>query len=160
MHGYSALGDWLKPIYLHSWVSDLCGLSCPQGRAVEAGNSAGPLHRHPMALQGHNLVTPELSWLFTKGFITCIFPLSRCITVASHHEKQAALRVPLPCPKTYCCLSSLQLLKTTAMSMQACTHTHSHTLLKNKKLNQMLLLQYQGQKKGQCQGLVEAKVSC
>lgn len=36
------------------------------------------------------------------------------------------------------------------MSMQACTHTHS--LLKNKELNQMLPSQYQGQKKGQWHG--------
>lgn len=160
MYGYSALGDQLKLIYLNSWVSDLCGLSCPQGRAVEAGSSAGPLCRHPMALQGPNLLTAELSWLLTKGFITCTFPLSRCITVTSHHKKQATLSPP-PMPQDLLLpffFATIKNHRYEHASMHTHTNTHSHTHYKNKKLNQILLAQYQGQKKRQQQGLCRAKV--
>lgn len=126
MYGCSALDDQLKPIYLYSWVSDQCGLSCPQGRAVEAGSSAGPLCRHPMVLHSRNLLTAKLSWLLTKGFITCIFPLSRCINVTSLHEKQAALSPP-PTPQDLLLPFFFSTVKNHSYE-HASMHTHTDTL--------------------------------
>lgn len=62
--------------------------------------------------------------------IACIFPLSRVYhSIAHHHEKQAVVRIPLPCPKTillpffFATIKKNPTKQNASTSMQACTHT-------------------------------------